>query len=156
MLTADTTAIVELYYKDNEREARVTLRFPFGLSASSIIAASEAIQSAIADISDALLVRREIRYRWYDREAPEASGTAPSQSYLALFYRKEGEYDAVFLPAPKAELWETSGPYAGIALDTGNPAVLALVDSFNLALAAAAGPIFLFDGAVFVAGGLAL
>lgn len=156
MLTAANTATVELFYKDNEREARVTLRFPFGLSTGSIIAASESLQSAIASISDAVLVRREIRWKWYEDNPPEATGTAPSQSYLALFYRNEGEYDAVYLPAPKEELWKASGAYAGVVLDTDNPAVAALVDDFNVALAAAAGPVFPFVGASFVVGGRAL
>jgi hypothetical protein len=156
MLQPDNTALLELYYRDREREARITLRFPFALSGEEISSAAQELQSAIAGISDARLVRREIKWRWHDASPQPASGPAPANSHLVLFYRNEADYDALFLPAPKAELWEAAGPYAGVRLDTNNPFVQSAMGDFNLALASAVGAVFPFVGSTFVVGGLAL
>lgn len=107
-------------------------------------------------ISDAVVDEIKLYYRGYENTpATPAIGSEVAQ-FVGLYYSNEGEFDAVFIPAPKPSLYETVGPYAGIRVDTSNPTVLALLESLNLALATAGASVSFPLGSGFMAGGRVL
>jgi len=127
--------LVQLDYKDNEREARVTYRFPFSTPVATLFSDALYYHSMIAPLSNAVLFRINIRYGMSDRNHAPPASDSDVRRYLALFYRNGDESTAFWIPSPNMGYFETAGPYAGIRLDTSRPEVAALVEAFTVALA---------------------
>lgn len=156
MLTPDTTAVVQLDYKDNEREARVTLRFPFSTPVDMLFAAASVIASAIAPISNAVLFRISVRYGLADLSAPAAALDSDAHRYVALFYRNGNEDTTIWIPSPDLGYFETAGAYAGVRVDYSRAEVKALVDALTVALQQTTDRMGQLRLLQFSAGGLAL
>jgi hypothetical protein len=107
-------------------------------------------------ISDAVPDQFDIYYRWRDTTPPPAAIGSDTARFVAFYYSNGVDSDAIFVPSPNPAIFETLGPYAGIRVDTANPAVLSAVEVFNLALETAGASVSFPVGPGFVAGGRVL
>jgi hypothetical protein len=142
-------------FLDREREARVTLRFPFSLGITAVTAAALDAFGRVQAVSDAVL--KEVKFTVKIGVAGDSFGrdNVAIQTAVGLFYRNAGEYDALYIPAPSPWLFEAVGPYAGIRVDTLDAPTVAALADLNLALETAGafnthplGPGFLAGGRV--------
>lgn len=154
--TPESTMTAVVLFQDKEREARVTVRFPLSLGMATIIAAALELRSRMLALSDA--VSPEVKFFHRQQVSGDTFGgfDVPIASALGLFYRNDGEFDALYIPAPLPTLFETTGPYAGIRLDTADATVAAMVEELNLALAATGALIAFPVGPGFLGGGRVL
>ena len=157
MLELDPLCEVKLLYGDRKGGvAQMRLRYPASISPAEAFLRGMQIHSVVAPLTSAVLLGVRIVYRITESAPGSASEAVPAASNLALFYRNGEEWNAIYVPAPTEELWETDGPFAGIRLDLGNPAVVSLLESLNLALAETGGEYFVSMGGTFVNGGRAI
>jgi hypothetical protein len=157
MMSATPLATAVLEYADRGGAvSRVTLRYRVSLGISAIVSSASAIAGAIEGVSDAQLKSLKVHFNFRDTSPIAPLLGVPIASNVGLFYRNAVEYDAVYIPAPNDTIWEAVGAYAGIRIDTSNPAVLALVQDISLALATTATGIFGVMGTEFIVGGRAI
>lgn len=141
MLTGDVTLSLELSYVDKEgRGAKTTVKLPFSTSYDMAISKGNAIASAIAPLTQAALVSIVVRYV-YREDSPIAPHILSDVGYyLVLYYSNGVDTEPFYIPAPVDEHLETTGSFAGIRFDLGNPAVALLADALTNALTAIVGP----------------
>jgi hypothetical protein len=88
-----------------------------------------AMVGAVAPLSDALIVAVQIAYRWtIDDPATPAESSNIERKLLLLHVNDSDEINGMMIPSPRADLWETTGNYAGIRLDMASAGALALID----------------------------
>lgn len=107
-------------------------------------------------VSDAIVRGADVYYRHTIDEPPPIDGPALVHQKLLLFYRNGDHIESYFVPAPRAEIFEQTGQYAGMRLDLNN----LLVQAFSEDMAAMAIELTTVEGDPIgndlVAGGLAL
>lgn len=119
-------------WRDREgNRARTTMYAPFSSGAEEAAAMASAAYGHLTTLSNATIVRQSISHTQTDLADPSSAGDALVSSKLLLFYRNGDIYEWIMIPAPKAELFETEGPYSGIRVDYANPAVIALIDALT-------------------------
>jgi len=135
------TMALEWHAADRDKgRALTTMRLPFAVSPADADSVTDELHSVIQPIINCTITR--VGWRWIfrndDTETAESGST--TQILLALFYRNGDRYDAIYLPAPNPDFWETTGPYAGVRLDMSNPTVVAAIEALSTALAEAVTP----------------
>lgn len=157
MLELNPLCEAKLQYMDHHgRVAQLRLRYPSSVPYTEVYSRAMQIHARIAPLSSAVLTEVKVQYGIAESDPGMPVSGIPAQEALVLFYRNGEDYDAVYVPGPLPQLWETVGDYAGIRLDMGNSSVAPLVESLNLALGAGAGAVFVSMGAEFVVGGRAI
>lgn len=111
-----------------DREGNVsplTLTFPSFWREEQHEAANNYIVPRLAAVSDAT-IRRIIWKQYLVNDAftlpPVGSNV---RNFVGLFYSNSGEYacEALWIPSPRNEIFETDGLYAGIRVEALNPQV---------------------------------
>lgn len=125
------TMAVRLSFVDRDaNEGTLTIYVPSSLSTSDVIAFLNAYYSTFQDLSSASLVSARI-YKRTVFDSPNQSQIGSDCTSFAVFYYRNGDiYEALYVPSPKGEIFESNGEYQGIRLDALATAVL----SFNAAL----------------------
>lgn len=131
----------------------MTIRFPLSMGVDLHYPAALNIIQAAAALSDAALQSVTLRYEARDTNHPPPATDSNVGFYLALYYSNETDTIAIWLPSPDNSLLETSGDFAGIRLDMGNPLVVAATDALTIALGATVSADMEVFGRSFVVGG---
>ena len=85
--------------------------------------------AATGAMSDAVLTGIDIAYRWtIDTPATPADSSSIERKILMLMVNEDDEINGMMVPSPRADLWETTGSYAGIRLDLAGAGALAWID----------------------------
>lgn len=111
------TVAIESYWRDTEnRDAQLTLHVPFSHDLAAIQAAAITALDVVKGISDAVLVGYKLIWRATIDNPPEPPLEADLTQFLGLFYRSDDETttEALWIPSPRAEVFETEGVYQGI------------------------------------------
>lgn len=74
-------------------------------------------------MSDAVLLKIVISWDWREIQPLEADPASDVHAKIALFYRNADYFEAIFIPSPKASLFESEGIYTGIRGDPLQPAM---------------------------------
>lgn len=129
---------------------------PFATPIDTVFLFVSAAIPVLNGVSDAIVRGADVYYRHIIDNPPPTVGLALVHQKLLLFYRNGDYSECVFIPAPKAEIFEQTGQYAGMRLDLGNP----LVQTFSQDIAAMGIELTTVEGdplgVDLVAGGLAL
>lgn len=108
--------------------AKVTFYTDWTLAIGDVQALADYIESRLVSVSDAVLSRVEIVFRWRADDPPEAPETADLERKLLLLITNDaGEINGLIIPSP-IDLFEPLGPFAGVRADLTNAAVLAFQD----------------------------
>jgi hypothetical protein len=157
MLTPDATLAVQLVFADRGTgQSKPAFRLPFLTSVVNVNAIMGAITADMLPLSDATLIAVKYVWGWHDTEYTPPPSGATTQVKLALFYRSDERYEALHVPAPKASLFETDGPYAGIRLNMADTAVQDLIDNLTTALSGVVDEVGNPFPTTFLAGGRVL
>ena len=115
--------------------ALTTMRLPFSISEADADSVTTVLHAAMVPLINCVITR--VGWRWIrnNSDTDPAEIGSNTQVLLALFYRNGEHWEALYLPSPKPEFLETSGPYAGIRLDMSNPDVVTAIEALSAALA---------------------
>lgn len=124
---ARPTLWAKLSFRDREGNIGTTSAYvALSLSDSDILSFLNSFCPIVQELSDASLYAVQV-YRTFDIEGmPEPAADADLSSYVALFLGNDEYVEAIYIPAPKPEMFETTGIYSGIRTD----ATSAIVVSF--------------------------
>lgn len=113
------------YIDRDGNKAQVTQWMPYAASIDDTLAYADNFISNTNAISDALVYRMEMVWKYTIDVLPMPSVTSDiSRGLLILIENDSGELSGIRIPSPKAELFETTGKYAYIRMDKTNSAVI--------------------------------
>lgn len=151
------TVAVECHWRDyGNREGRLTLHLPFSLDLATLQARALELIGLVSDVSDAVLLRYNLIWRFEPDVIVEPAITSDVRSFLGIFYRStdETQMECIWIPSPRSDIFEGAGSYAGIRADRASPLLAPFTDT------TVAGSLFTVEGAVhpstFVVAGLRL
>lgn len=127
---ADSPVIaIGLTYRDRGgNRAKCTTYCAWATPIAAVWDLANAFRSAIAPLTSAQLVKIEITYRHtIDDQADDQADADLERRVLFLVENADGMINAVLIPAPR-EMWEISGPYAGIRVDLLSTSAIAFVE----------------------------
>lgn len=132
----DATIFASAQFVDRKgREAQVSGHLPTTLTADDAFARWDAIVAAMAAISSAVIPASRLVWRYRVLPAPAFPIDADCARRVMFFYRNGGQVSEYFeVPSPAPWLFETSGFYSGIRVDTDNPDVVAAIDLLSASL----------------------
>lgn len=155
MFKPERTAVGEMLWRDKDGgSAKLTIRFPFLISLAQAYSSLSTIAAAAQAISDATIVKLTVRYHLFEYPFPTPGEASNIGRYLALYYSNEADTIPIWVPSPRESLLETSGHFAGIRLDLGNPEVASLADAFTNAISGASTEVDTLWGRILRAGGV--
>jgi hypothetical protein len=112
-----------------DNRSKMTSYAPFSTPVADVWNFAFSLGSLAQSMSNAALEKVELRWRHtVDSPAVAPIETDLSRKILLLVTNEDDEINAMTIPSPRVELWETIGPYAGIRLDLGSAGALGLVD----------------------------
>lgn len=146
---------IGLTFSDRDsNSAKMTCYCAFATSIADAWAFAFVVADRASAMSDAVITGIDIAYRWtIDDPAAPGDSSSIERKILMLMVNSDDEINGMIVPSPKAELWETTGSYAGIRLDLAGDGALAWIDML------AALDLLTVDGRLLgslVVGGLAL
>lgn len=149
--------LLRLTFVDLEgNEGVLSFRLAPSLPSSALLDFLDTVQTVVQPLSNASLVSATAYNKYLFPSPNEATIDADINAKLALFYRSDDIYEAIYIPAPRAEIFEATGIFAGIRVVASNEALVA----FNAALVAFPEALATPEGTPFpleyVVGGLAL
>lgn len=151
--------VVRICFTFSDRDtntADIHFYLPFDTPVATVFDFAYGVVPYLHAISDATVTRITVRYAHTIDTPPEPPITSELQRKLLLFLGEEDSYEALKVPSPRQEIFEDTGPYAGIRLDMSNPTVQAFATNYPLWSI----PLCTEDGEVIavplVTGGLAL
>ena len=121
---------VGITYRDRDsNSATLTCYCAFATSIVDAWSFAIAMAAATGAMSDAVLTGIDIAYRWtIDTPATPADSSSIERKILMLMVNEDDEINGMMVPSPRADLWETTGSYAGIRLDLAGAGALAWID----------------------------
>lgn len=157
MLTAHGRAFVSVLFRDRDGNGRSTsLSFPFSLPISDLQTAMAMFTTRAGAISDAYIAKWEVTHTFEDYGSSTASINSDVLRRMVLYYRNGEEFDRIWIPSARSELFEVEGPYADVRLDVLNPDVIAALESMQSVVSFIVTPENEAFPTEFVVGGLAL
>lgn len=143
------------FFRDRDANvAKNTFYCAWGASIADAWSLAYAIGARLSAISDAVLHKIELVFRYSVDDPPEPAGDSDiERKVLLLITNDDGEINGLVIPSP-GDIWETTGSYAGIRVD--------LAGAGALGFASMLGEIDLRTednrqlGTILAAGGLAL
>lgn len=122
--------VIGITYRDRDgNRAKITFYTAWNLTIADVWALANNLASAASSISNALLYKIEILYRWRADDPPLAAESSDvERKVLLLITNDADEINGIIIPSP-IELWELTGSYAGIRVDLLHPAILAFQDA---------------------------
>lgn len=145
------------YFIDRRgRVAQASWHLPIILTPAEAADRALYIASKALGVSNGLLTRVRLTWQWREEQPQVADPTSDVQTRVALYYRNEDGPEAQFVPSPRPELFEQTGPYAGVRVAASDPDVALLLSAFGDALASSLTPEGDPFPTVYVVGGLAI
>lgn len=116
---------IGLTFRDRDsNSAKVTFYCAFATPIADAMIAAAAMADRVGAMSDAIIVRIELAYRWtVDSPATPADSSNIERKLLLLMVNSDDEINGMIIPSP-ADNWETTGSYAGIRLDLASAGAL--------------------------------
>jgi len=127
-----SNAVVELVWQDETGSTAITvLNCPSSSTYAEIDAAATAIASILVPLSDAVLVKTRYKYRFEVEPRVEPANSTPITRSGAFFFSTTGDVPEGMLTVPsiKEEVLSDVEPFAGVAIDLDNAAVIAFADA---------------------------
>jgi hypothetical protein len=120
------TVKIRLIFRDRGRnEASTHLYLPFSSTVDDVFDFVNAAIPRYNAVSNALIAKVVAEYEFYYTNLSEPSPQSDNTKVLLIFYRNEqGLVERISIPSPKSDLFETSGDYAGIRIDTESSGIL--------------------------------
>jgi hypothetical protein len=113
-------------------------RLPSSLSEADAFDRWEAVTTAAAIISNAVVEKLTIAWRSRELEPAAPDPASDTTRRLLLFYRNEaGTREMFAIPSPAPGLFETDGFYAGVRVNISDSSVADAIDSLSAALSVA-------------------
>ena len=125
-------ATVELVWQDDSGSTAATYLYcPSSLTVIEIDAFATAAASILVPLTDAVLIKQRIKYKWAPDERGIASGGASIKDTGSFFFStgEENPIELIVVRSLKPELVETTGTGAGIVIDATNSYVIAFEDA---------------------------
>jgi hypothetical protein len=145
------------YFIDRKgRVAQASWHLPITLTPEEAASRALYILSKALGVSNGLVMRLKLTWQWREEQPQVADPASDVQTRVALYYRNEDGPEAQFIPSPRPDLFEQTGPYAGIRVDVANPDVALVLSAFGDALASTLTPEGDPFPTVYSVGGLAL
>lgn len=137
MLTTAPTVHLRIIFQDrNGNEGRVRAYLPFATSDAQVRSFTAFYIPYLQSLSNATVVGWTATWGAKDPTPELALLTADVSEKLVLVYRLEDIFDWIWVPAPRLDLLEVYGDYAGIRLDTMNPEVVPILASWQAVVTA--------------------
>lgn len=102
-------------------EGKLSILFPATAEPSSVFAWLNSNLSVLTGISNAKIASAVWRLSLRNDSPTEPDDESDSASFLALYYRNEERFEAIFIPSPRTDLYDLQGDYAGIRLQQAGP-----------------------------------
>jgi hypothetical protein len=134
MLVARERVQCAVHFQDRDGNRRVTtFWFPFAISAGDLETAMGIIMARIVPLTDAYMPKWDATYIWDDDGESTAAEGSDVIAKAALFYRNgpAGAFEALYVPAPRSLLFETTGDLAGIRINATDSTVADLLDGLQ-------------------------
>ena len=127
---------IGITFRDRDgNRAKLTCYAPWSFAVADLWTLAESLAARMQAISDALLCKIELLWRFKPDEIGEAFETSNVERKLLLLIQNENdEINAIIFPSVLTVLFETSGVYAGIRADLALPAFTifqALLEAHN-------------------------
>lgn len=154
-MDAAKTCRIEMVFTDREdRKSKTLFHLPFFTPPNTAFTKGLSVGAALQAASEAVLIGVKVFYSWKESNPGEAGPESNVRSLVGLFYRNESEYEALWLPSPKAIIFENTGAYQGIRVDPTVPELAPFVGPSALVVSAMATPEGTPFPTVYVVGGL--
>lgn len=123
MANAPVVAIGITFRDRDGNRGKLTCYAPWSFAVADLWTLAESLAARIQDISDALLCKIELVWRFKPDEILPASESSNVERKLLLLIQNENdEINGIIFPSVLTVLFETSGVYAGIRADLTQPA----------------------------------
>jgi len=130
-------AVVKLAFSFQDRGGRkalLTCYLPFVASEADCISFASTLIASLGVLSDANIIGYTYTWQWTtDSEIAAAIGSN-SRRALALFYRNDDRYEAIYIPSANMELTASGDNYDGIRVNYADPTTQGLIDAFTATL----------------------
>jgi hypothetical protein len=108
-----------------------SLSVPGSATFAEIDASADAMASILASVTDAVLIKQNVKYKVVYIPQPEPAGSTPIvRSGAFIFFTDIDTPDGIVtIPAIKDSVISDAEPFAGVAIDRDNSDIVALVDT---------------------------
>lgn len=128
----DATLRVVYNFRDRDnRKGSTSIRLPFSVTIATALSYAISFSIPLSNMSDAVLVSIDIFYGFEDTDAVTPLSGATVDTKVSLFYSEGDIYEAITIPAPKGEIFETEGQYQGIRVDVNSVDMVAWMDNWT-------------------------
>lgn len=139
------TVLIKSHWRDyGNRERQLWLRLPFSLDLASVQGRALELLGIVQAVSDAVLVRYSLIWEFIPDVIGEPALTSDVRAFVGIFYRSsdETQTECIWIPSPRADLFEGAGIYAGIRANAAAAGLAPFIDP------ALAGSLCTVEGAV--------
>lgn len=151
--------VKQVRYGFVDREGNVgTLSFyvPLSLSGSPLLTFINDMGALLDALSDAFIFEAKVIYKAPYSPVGVPAVEADVNARVVLYYSKDGYYEAIAVPSPKATLFEVQGAYQGIRVDPTAEALIPFTSDAPTVLAFLVTPEAEAFATLYVVGGLML
>lgn len=144
---------IRFRFRDNNGGKAQMRVYPRDTSEAGASAYALALASACATLSDAVLYEVTIIWPLAIPAPPATPPDSDVRTAAVLFYRNATDVASVTLPAPRALLFETAGPYAGLRITRASAQLSGLLQTLDGLVQGLLDPLGRPYGPVFSVGG---
>jgi hypothetical protein len=125
--------VIGLSFRDRDgNQAKSTLYCAWATPIADVWALAYAVGDRMMAISDALLFKIDLLYRYTIDDPPEAAIESNIQrKILMLITNSDDEINGIVIPSP-GDVFEVAGSYAGIRLDLASAGAIGFADMLLL------------------------
>lgn len=128
--------VIGISFRDRDgNQAKITCYSPWSFTVAALWTCAETLAERIQALSDAVLVKIELLWRFRPDTIPEAPESSNVERKLLLLIENENEeINGLIVPSVIVDIFEQSGVYAGIRADLDHPgfdAFMALLTTIN-------------------------
>lgn len=125
--------MTRLRFQDNDLAVSACqTHIPPAISAAAGLSFLASWRGVVQSLSDAVCIDSDLLVRWKENTEPVAgSSSAVLRQGTFIFTTPTPDLATIRVPSIDQALLETSGPYAGIAIDQTQPAVIAFVSAIT-------------------------
>lgn len=130
MAWVQAITLLRFYFRDNDNTTTYCeAKYAASVDLDSLLSLLPSWTSIIAPLTNAVCVERTMTAQYKETATPApAIGSNVKSSAVFYFSNAAGEISTARIPSIKPAYIESSGPYAGIALVTGDPTIGAFTD----------------------------
>lgn len=120
----------KLSFRDREGNVGTTSAYvALSLSDSLLLSFLNSFAPVVQALSNAHLFKVEVYRTLAVEGTPEPAIDADVSRFIGLFLRNDDYAETLYIPAPKAEMFETTGIYTGIRTDATSSIVVSFAEA---------------------------